>query len=308
MVQRVEVNARHLLTMPETLSLLLAPAVALLLLLFYINLRVASPILAIPIRWLRWILFALFAAETNEQFVLVDRPFWVVAFLVFLLWFLLESGFNWLKVSAISLSPLPLFPRYVVNSGGDEWPTQRRLLKVRDWLRDHRFAPVQALKAEIGGGIWLRTSVYHSHDQLHRLHVLFVPQESGAITVCYSLATLTTGARRYVTDNLYIPFGGFYPESWHVERSPWRRNLAVLVARHQGRLARSSESPVIWETSPIDDINQQQQQMELINTELGYLLPPAEREEYGKITPEGRFRIWREAWLLNYFGIAGRYS
>ncbi|MDI1319878.1 MAG: hypothetical protein PSW75_06740 [bacterium] len=294
--------------MPETLSMLLAPAVALLLLLFYINLRVASPILAIPIRWMRWILFALFAAETNDQLALVDRPFWVVTFTVFLLWFLLESGFNWLKVSAISLSPLPLFPRYVVNSGGDEWPTQQRLLKVRDWLRDHRFTPVQALKAEIGGGIWLRTSVYHSHDNLMRLHVLFVPQENGAITVCYSLATLTTGTRRYVTDNLYIPFGGFYPESWHVDRSPWRRNLARLVVHHRGRLEKSGETPLTWEISPIDDINQQQQHMEMINTELGYLLPHADREEYGKITPEGRFRIWKEAWLLNYFGIAGRYS
>jgi hypothetical protein len=294
--------------MPEMLSLLLAPAVALLLLLFYINLRVASPILAIPIRWLRWILFALFAAETNEQFTLVDRPFWVVACAVFLVWFLLESGFNWLKVSAISLSPLPLFPRYVVNSGGDEWPTQQRLLRVRDWLRDHRFTHVQALKAEIGGGIWLRTSVYHSHDNLVRLHALFVPQENGAITVCYSLATETASGRRYVTDNLYIPFGGFYPESWHVERSPWRRDLARLVAHHRARLEKSGETALVWETSPIDDVNQQQQNMEMINTQLGYLLPHAEREEYGKITPEGRFRIWKEAWLLNYLGIAGRYS
>lgn len=294
--------------MPETLSLLLAPAVAVLLLLFYINLRVASPILAIPIRWLRWILFALFAAETNGQLNLVDRPFWVIALTVFLLWFLLESGFNWLKVSAISLSPLPLFPRYVVNSGGDEWPTQQRLLRVRDWLRDHGFTHVQALKAEIGGGIWLRTSVYQGDDGRLRLHALFVPQENGAITVCYSLATETAAGRRYVTDNLYIPFGGFYPENWHVARCPWRRRLGRLVAHHRARLAQSGETTVAWETSPIDDINQQQQHMEMINTQLGYLLPHAEREEYGKITPEGRFRIWREAWLLNYLGIAGRYT
>ena len=113
--------------------------------------------------------------------------------------------------------------------------------------------------------------------------------------------------RRYVTDNLYIPFGGFYPESWHVERSPWRRNLAKLVARHQERVQRDGGETLAWDVSPIDDINQQQQQMEMINTELGYLLPHAEREEYGKITPEGRFRIWKEAWLLDYLGIAGRY-
>ncbi len=293
--------------MSEALALVLAPSVALLLLLFYINLRIASPLLAIPIRWLRWILFALFAAQANEQLELFDRSPWVIAAAAFLLWFLIESGFNWLKVSAISLSPLPLFPRYVVNSSGDEWPTQKRLLKVRDWLRDNRFTPVQALKAELGEGIWLRTSVHQNHDNSIRLHTLFVPQESGAITVCFSVATRTAGGRRYVTDNLYIPFGGFYPESWHVERSPWRRGLPSLVARHQARLAGAGESALPWESSPIDDINQQQQQMEMINTELGYLLPHAEREEFGKITPEGRFRVWKEAWLLDYLGVAQRY-
>ncbi len=293
--------------MSETLSLVLAPAVALLLLLFYINLRLASPMLAIPIRWLRWILFALFAAQANAQLSLIDRPAWTIALAAFLLWFLIESAFNWLKVSAISLSPLPLFPRYVVNTTGDEWPTQKRLLKVRDWLRDHRFTSVQALKAELGGGIWLRTSVHQNEDNTIRLHTLFVPQESGAITVCYSLVSRTASGRRYVTDNLYIPFGGFYPELWHVERTPWRRTLAALVARHRRRREQAGEPAVAWDTSPIDDINQQQQQMEMINTELGYLLPHADREEYGKITPEGRFRVWKEAWLLDYLGIASRY-
>lgn len=293
--------------MSETLSLFLAPAVALLLLLFYINLRLASPLLAIPIRWLRWILFALFSAQANAQLGWVDRPAWVIGLAAFLLWFLIESAFNWFKVSAISLSPLPLFPRYVVNTSGDEWPTQKRLLKVRDWLRDNRFTPVQALKAELGGGIWLRTSVHHSQDGTMRLHTLFVPQESGAITVCFSLVTKTATGRRYVTDNLYIPFGGFYPEHWHVERTPWRRALPALVARHRQRLEQANECAEPWDTSPLDDINQQQQQMEMINTELGYLLPHAEREEYGKITPEGRFRVWKEAWLLDYFGVAQRY-
>jgi hypothetical protein len=300
-------QAAILSIMSEVLSVVLAPAVAVLLLLFYINLRLASPLLAIPIRWLRWILFALFCAQANEQLPLVERPAWVVALAAFLIWFLIESAFNWFKVSAISLSPLPLFPRYVVNSSGDEWPTQKRLLKVRDWLRDHGFTPVQALKAEIGGGIWLRTSVHHNRENTIRLHTLFVPQESGAITVCFSLSTPTESGRRYVTDNLYIPFGGFYPESWHVDRVPWRRNLAALVERHNRRLSEAGEQPVAWATSPIDDINQQQQQMEMVNTELGYLLPHPDREEYGKITPEGRFRVWKEAWLLDYFGVAQRY-
>lgn len=293
--------------MTELVTYLITPTAALLLLLFYLNLRLASPLLAIPIRWLRWVLFALFVGEANARFALIDRDYWVVASGAFLLWFLLESGFNWMRVTAISLSPLPLFPKFTANTSGDEWPVQERLLRVRDWLRDNRFVPVQALKAEVGGGIWLRVSVYQSHDQTMRLQVAFLPQDSGAITVCFSVASETQRGRRYVTDNFFLPFGGFYPENWFIERSPWRRRLSGLVARHQSRMAQAGETPVPWDTEPLEDLNRQQQIMEQVNTELGFLLPHSDREEHGKITPEGRFRVWKEAWLLSYLGVAARY-
>ena len=293
--------------MPEILSLVLAPAAALLLLLFYLNLRLASPLLDIPIRWLRWVLIALFGAQTSERFGWIDRPYWVVALAAFLVWFILESALNWLKVSAISLSPLPLFPKFIANTSGDEWPTHRRLLKVRDWLRDRRYTPVQALKAEVGGGIWLRVSVYQSPDRTARLQVAFLPQDSGAITVCFSLASETQTGRRYVTDNFFLPFGGFYPENWFVERNPWLRTLPQLVQQHERRLAKAGETSVVWDVEPLEDLNRHQQLMEQLNTQLGFLLPQDEREEHGKITPEGRFRIWKEAWLLDYLGLPVHY-
>ena len=171
--------------MTETLPWLLAATTALLLLL-YLNLRLASPLLAIPIRWLRWILFTLFVAEICLRSGWIDRPYWVLLTSSFLLWLLCESGFNWLRVSAISLSPLPLFPKFSINSGGGEWPTNRRLLRVRDWLRANNFSTVEALKSEIGGGIWLRVSVYQNPEKTVRLQVAFLPQENGAITVCTS--------------------------------------------------------------------------------------------------------------------------
>ena len=293
--------------MTETLPWLLAATTALLLLL-YLNLRLASPLLAIPIRWLRWILFTLFVAEISLRSGWIDRPYWVLLTSSFLLWLLCESGFNWLRVSAISLSPLPLFPKFSINSGGGEWPTNRRLLKVRDWLRAHHFTTVQALKSEIGGGIWLRVSVYQNLEKTVRIQVAFLPQENGAITVCYSLSSETKGARRFVTDNFFLPFGGFYPENWFVDRSPWRRTLPSMLAYHLNRLKAAGESVVPWETDPLEDLNRQQQQMEHINTQLGFLVPNAEREEHGKITPEGRFRVWKEAWLLDYFGLPTRYN
>ena len=293
--------------MTETLSWLLSITTALLLLL-YVNLRVASPLLAIPIRWLRWILFTLLAAEMSVRGGWIDRPYWVLLTLAFLLWLLAESSFNWLRVSAISLSPLPLFPKFVLNSSGGEWPTNRRLLKVRDWLRTNQFTTVQALKSEIGGGVWLRVSVYQNAENTVRLQVAFLPQENGVITVCYSLSSETESGRRYVTDNFFLPFGGFYPENWLVDRSPWRRTLPSMLVYHLKRLNAAGETPVAWDSDPLADLNRQQQQMEQINTQLGFLVPNADREEYGKITPEGRFRVWKEAWLLDYFGWPTRYN
>lgn len=294
--------------MNEPLTWLLAPSAALLLLLIYVNMRVASPLLAIPIRWLRWFFFALLTAETNRQLQWIDRPYLIVLCCGGLLWFLGESAFNWLRVSAISLSPLPLFPKFVANTSGGEWPTHERLLKARDWLRDHGFSSVQALKSEIGGGIWLRVSVYQNKDNTVRLQVAFLPQDNGAITVCYSLSTETQAGRRYITDNFFLPFGGFYPENWFVSRSPWRRTLPRMLKHHLRRIRQAGEIPVAWDSEPLLDLNRQQQQMEQINTQLGFLTPGPDREEYGKISPEGRYRVWKEAWSLDYLGLPSRYD
>ena len=277
------------------------------LVLFQFNQRHGSPVLAIVNRWLRWIIFALGAAFICRDFQLIDRPYWVLAASFFLLWFLGETLYNWLAISALSLSPLPLFPRYTANQSGDEWPTHKSLLKVRDWLRSNGYKQVQALRAEMGGGIYLRLSIFQDASAKLRLQVMFLPQPSGVISVCYVLTSMTAEGHRYVTDNLYIPFGGFYPESWLVERQPWRRALQGLVNRHQVRLANAREVAVPFPYEPLVDINAAQNELDRLNTELGFLVPHAEREEQGKITHEGRYRVWKEIWMLDYLGRSSRY-
>src|SRR5437868_647533 len=216
---------------------LILGAMLLSLVLMQVNLRRGSPILMIAHRWLRWIVFAFLAAQVCTHLDVIDRPFWVLAIAFFLVWFLIETLYNWLAITAHSLSPLPLFPRYSVNTTGEEWPVQPRLLKIREWLRTQGFRQVQALKAEIAPGVFLRVSVYHDAQATVRLQVTFIPQANGAISVCYGVNSVTADGGRYLTDNLYIPFGGFYPENWYVERAPWRRSLPRLLARHRARLA-----------------------------------------------------------------------
>lgn len=284
-------------------------AILVSLVLMQINQRVASPLLSIADRWLRWFVFTFGAAQMCRDFELIDRPFWVLVVVFFIVWFVGETLYNWLAISALSVSPMPLFPRYAVNSTGEEWPVQPRLLKIREWLRTEGFRQTQALKAEVGGdGIYLRVSVYQDAQALVRVQVTFIPQLTGAISVCFAVTSVTADGRRYLTDNLYIPFAGFYPENWFVERAPWRRSLPDLLARHRARLLASNATPVPFEVEPLADLNSAQHELDQLNTELGFLHPHHDREDLGKITHEGRYRVWKEIWMLNYFGRAAKYE
>ncbi|HRI82089.1 MAG TPA: hypothetical protein PLF88_06610, partial [Opitutaceae bacterium] len=154
-------------------------AIVLSLALAQLNQRLGSPVVAILERWLRWLIFGFGAAHLCLDFGLIDRPYGALVIVFLLLWLLGETLYNWLGIQALSVSPLPLFPRYTPNPGGEEWPTQPRLLRIREWLRAQGFKPVQALKAEIGGGIYLRVSVYQDAAATTRIQVTFLPQARG---------------------------------------------------------------------------------------------------------------------------------
>ena len=61
-------------------------------------------------------------------------------------------------------------------------------------------------------------------------------------------------------------------------------------------------------TEPLADFNSMQHELDRLNTELGFLHKQGERENLGKITHQGRYRVWKEIWMLNYFGRALRYD
>ncbi len=277
------------------------------LLLSYLNRTVASPVLAIINRWLRWISASLMVAWLIAFFEVADRPFLVVAGTAFLLIFLLETLYNWLAISALSQSPIPLFPKFSVNASGEEWPAVPRIIAVRDWLRKHKYTQVQALLADIGNGIHLRVSIYQDAAARIRIQVLFIPMNSTAVTVCFAVTSETEAGMRYTTDNLFLPFGGFYPENWSVERRPWTRRLSGLIRAHLARIEKDGMALAPLEGDPLSDLNDQQRDLDRLNTELGFLFPHGMREEYGKMTFEGRYRVWKEVWLLNYLGLPQRY-
>ena len=58
----------------------------------------------------------------------------------------------------------------------------------------------------------------------------------------------------------------------------------------------------------MNDLNVQNSELDRLNTEMGFLHPHHERDDLGKITHEGRYRVWKEIWMLDYLGLPTRYG
>ena len=270
----------------------------------YANSKTNSLVLSVLNRWVRWLCVSFGLAFLVDKMEWADRPFWALAVIFFLFWLLLETLYTWIAISAMSQSDMPLCPRFRNNTSGEEWPAQQKLIELRNWLRSNKFQKEQALIANIGYEVDIRSSVYQDETGTIRAQILFVPQGNGLISHCISFTSDSVDGEHFITDNLNSPYGGYYPENWDVCRKPWSRNPARLLRHHKKRIEGFELEQ--YEIDPIDDINQQQGVLERTNIEAGFLVPHHLQEEMGRITWEGRYRVWKEVWLLNYFGLTSR--
>lgn len=278
------------------------------LLVTYGNLQWNHPLVSILNRWVRWIITSLLIASIAIEFEWTGRPFWLIAMTAFLGWFLLETLYNWAIISALSRSPIPLFPRFQKNTDGDEWPATKQFILLRDWLRSQGFSKLQSVKASLDDSVAIRSSIYQNEDKSIRCQIMFFPGRSARMSVSYVLSTMTKEGELVISDNVCLPFGGYYPETWFIERKPLCRSLCRLMKFHRRRLQRDAVNVEPWdEDEPLDELNRQQRTLEQINMKNGFLNRPEHQEEHGRITNEGRYRLWKEVWLLNYFGSTVQY-
>ncbi len=261
-------------------------------------------------RWLRGGLFAFIFACFAQWWMTSDAPTATVGFgklwlLGGLVWLLFDTTRTWLLISALSRADQPMFPRFVEASEAG-WPNQPRYMALREILRKEEWAPTLFLRAddpEGMGGVQLR--VYLSQDKRVRLHLYFILLPTGAVSWAGLLESWTKDDQRLVTDNFFLPCGGFYPENWHVKRAVWRRSLETLEKLHRRRMDEAGADWRELEGCTAAEIAAQQRAVEQVNLGMGFLTPPQEREEAGSLTSAGRYLLWKEVLLLNYFGIAG---
>lgn len=285
-----------------TVQYLIFVAAALTVLFPLMGGRFQMPMLALVGRWLRWFVFAALFAYFLKVFELSFRPDWVHFVSGLALWFVLETGYNWIAIKALSRSELPLFPQFYVNEDGDEWPADAKFIEIKDWLRAEKYHRLSPLKAELFEGTFLRASVYESPDRSTRIQILFLPKRKGGASACYTISSQTEEGERLVTDNHFLPYGGYYPSNWSTCRRPLIGSLYRLLHLHNRRIIRHGIIPVPLEDNALEEINEQQRILERLNTETGFLVPRPRQEEEGKLTAEGCYRLWKEMWLLAYFG------
>ena len=282
----------------------LAGLVVLTILLSRIGSLHRAPVLLLIHRWLRWILFAGVFSYLLRVFEFSLRPDWVHFTTGLALWFLCETGYNWIAINALSRSDIPLFPRFKANKADDEWPEDGHLSKLQDWLSRQHFKRLSVLEAPLFEDLVLRAFVYESPDRMTRIQMLLAPGRRKAVSVFYTLCTNGPDDHRLITDNYSLPFGGYYPENWVVARKPLAGSPEKLFRCHEARLSRVGFESVPFENEPLDDLNEQQNLLERLNVKRGVLNPLQFREQSGRLTFDGRYRLWKEMWLLAYFGRA----
>ena len=285
---------------------LLGSALAMLLLQWGAARR-ASPNLGILVRWMRWVFVAMIGANIALLADYQTHPLWAIALACFLGWFLIETLYTWIAVAALSRSELPLFPRYLENPRGPEWPNEDKYIRLRSWLRKEGFNTRSSLIARHGEQELMRLAVMDRKDGEVRATLLFFPNARGNETLACAFHSNATDGTRLITDNLFVPFGGFYPEAWLVERRPRTRALERLYQRHLARCDAHGQPLEKIELEPLDEINQASRELEILNRKLGFLAEPDQVEEAGRITSAGRVRVWMEIWTLSYLGLARRY-
>jgi hypothetical protein len=68
----------------------------------------------------------------------------------------------------------------------------------------------------------------------------------------------------------------------------------------------SGITPEFFKKDLVEELNDEQEVLDRESIDQGILVPRGLRPEFGKLTGDGRYRVWKQILLLNYFGCVGR--
>lgn len=216
-------------------------------------------------RWVRWLLFGFGIAFLVREWEISGRPYWALAPGFLLLWILIESVYTWLAVKALSLSDMPIYPRYRPSLDEVVWPVLPFFVGVKEEIRKLGFSLDTSLSAEMGNGLSLRSLLYFNEDRTTRLQVVFAPRASGSPAV-FLVFSSHAGEKRWITDNVWLPFGGMFPEDWNVSRHPFQQSTKGLFTRHFANLKKWAAEPEPFDEEAAEQLNEEQEVLDRAST------------------------------------------
>lgn len=217
-------------------------------------------------------------------------------FLIFL-----ETAYQWMLVRALSRSEWPLFPRFESIGTRGGWPVDRKILRIKERLESLGYRPIDILEAAIFPEFVVRMYVMENSAKTVRMQLLCLPRGRRTPSCFLSFVSVDAEGVRRITDNIAVPFGGYYPSNWRLERRPWVESPAILETVHRRGIDKNGFSPAPLELDPEEDVNASQNLLESVNRESGFLRSRHE-DSLDRISSDGRYRIWKEILLVNYLG------
>jgi hypothetical protein len=251
--------------------------------------------------WARWLTFACAFSLMLTYFEWSNRADWVHFISGLAAWFILETLYYKISIHMLNISEMDLFPKYKNDTNENLWPINKEVLKIKDLLSEEGFKEEETLKAEIIAHLVIRQAVFLDEARKVRLNVLFIPNAKNEIKLFYSLFSHKASGEYLLTDNQNMPFGGYYPDHWTVNRYPISHSVKKLLKKHREAMIESEGEWTELEGDIRTKSNCLQWELEKKNREMGFLNEP-NREDKQQISSEGCFRIWIEMWLLAYFG------
>lgn len=214
---------------------------------------------------------------------------------------LLETAYQWMLVRALSRSEWPLFPRFKSVGARSGWPVDRKILRIKERLESLGYRPADILEAAIFPEFVVRMYVMENRVKTVRIQLLCLPRGRRTPSCFLSFVSVDAAGVRRITDNIAVPFGGYYPANWRLERRPWVESPVRLEKIHRRGIEKSGFAATPLELDSEVDVNSSQDLLESVNRETGFLRI-RQADSLDRISSDGRYRIWKEILLVNYLG------
>ncbi len=259
---------------------------------------------AIPSAWLsfigRWIRCAFFslAIFVLLRHILPDRHGALLLIGSVVVYFFALSVLYWIQLSVFNMADFSEGRRYVKCDSA--WRPEPPLLKLKRILQERGFSQIGAFKASCDNFDMVYATVFQNVGACVRLVVAFVPY--GDIWRCVSSAeSILENGKTIYTEASQLPFGLEYPDNYDAKKVVLKSNPLSLLDMHLARLDSAESVPVPFESGAEEFINGQNLKIEKYNRKLGLINPPDMEEEYGYLSQDGKYRVWVEMVLVNYF-------